>query len=163
MTISVRPVRKKDADDIIRLYRAFEAYLKSLGDKPALKFTKKAFLRDGFGADPAFIGWVAVQDKEIIGYLLGNFVYYVDKAQRVFFVADLFVDASYRRDGVGHLLMYHAAVYAKKRRADGMSWDVFKPNKTAFRFYRKLGGKKSDHLAVMFLEAGSFQRLARRG
>ena len=60
-----------------------------------------AYLRDGFGARPAFFGIVAEDQGTVVGYLLYHFGYDSDAAARTLHIADLYVDSGTRRRGAG--------------------------------------------------------------
>ena len=160
IAISVRLFRKADAVPVCRLFRQFNDYLKSLGGHPAYKFTPARFLKDGFGASPAFVGWVAVCDKKIIGYLIGHLGYETDIAARIFHIIDLYIDIKFRRHGAASSLINAAAIYARQHDVKAMFWTVKKSNANAIKFYKTLGGKKHMSLQSMWLGAGDIAILA---
>ena len=85
--------------------KEFGAYLISLGDTWAENFSEARFIEDGFGADPAFGGFIAEEAGQPLGYLLHTPTYDSDLACRVLFVIDLWVRPWTRRLGVGRKLM----------------------------------------------------------
>jgi Acetyltransferase (GNAT) family len=97
MDFIIRPAEAKGADGVGRLIEEFAAYLRALGDEAEVKFDARAYLRDGFGATPAFSGLVAQRGEEIIGYLLYHPGYDADYATRTLHVVDLYVRARARR------------------------------------------------------------------
>jgi GNAT superfamily N-acetyltransferase len=115
--------------------------------------TRERFLRDGFGADPAFAGLIAEADGAAQGYLLYHFGYDVDRAIRILHVADLWVEPSARRHGVGRALMAAAADLATKKGAPELIWAVFKPNRLASQFYERLGAEYFRELEFMHIAA----------
>src|SRR5262245_10291891 len=155
MSVQIRPAKIADADTIARMWREFAAYLRTLGDSDEQNFSAEIFRRDGFGSDPAFAGLIAEQDGAAAGYLLYYFGYDVDRAARVMFIADLWVDPKARRGGIGRALMRAAAARARERRAIELVWAVFAPNRLAVAFYEGLGAQFFRDLQFMHLPASA--------
>lgn len=155
MTVIVRPLTPADADAIVGMHDAFMAYLGELGDPDSgLKhFTVEHYLADGFGPDPVFAGYIAEDSGTACGYLLYCKGYNVDLAYRLFFVCDLWVQPGTRGKGIGRELVKRCAADCRTWGGEWLEWYVYRPNKMAFEFYRKVGGLESDALAVMTLKA----------
>ena len=155
MTITVRPLTPADADAVVGMHDAFMAYLGELGDPDSgLKhFTVERYLADGFGPDPVFAGYIAEDSGIACGYLLYCKGYNVDLAYRLFFVCDLWVQPGTRGKGIGRALVKRCAADCRTWGGEWLEWYVYRPNKMAFEFYRKVGGLESDALAVMTLKA----------
>lgn len=151
MTITVRPIRREDADSVVGMAQEFGAYLKSLGDSWEPKFTAAKYLEDGFGPKPAFGGFICEEAEKPLGYLLHAPNYDVDLACRSLMVIDLWVRPWTRRLGVGRKLMDAAAERARQDGAGYVFWSVYKPNVLARRFYDGIGGKSVDDLDFMTL------------
>ena len=151
MTVTVRPIRREDAESIVGMAHEFGAYLKSLGDPWEPKFTQELYLRDGFGPHPAFGGFICEEAEKPLGYLLHSPNYDVDLACRTLFVIDLWVRPWTRRLGVGRKLMDAAKEQAQRSGAGYLFWSVYKPNVLARRFYDGIGGKAVDDLDYMAL------------
>jgi GNAT superfamily N-acetyltransferase len=155
MTVTVRSLTPADAGAIVGMHDAFMAYLGELGDPDSgLKhFTVERYLADGFGPDPAFAGYIAEDGATPCGYLLYCKGYNVDLAYRLFFVCDLWVQPGTRGKGIGRELVKRCAADCRTWGGEWLEWYVYRPNKMAFEFYRKVGGLESDALAVMTLRA----------
>ena len=155
MTVTVRPLIPTDADAIVGMHDTFMAYLGELGDPDSgLKhFTVERYLADGFGPDPVFAGYIAEDSGTACGYLLYCKGYNVDLAYRLFFVCDLWVQPDTRGKGIGRELVKRCAADCRTWGGEWLEWYVYRPNKMAFEFYRKVGGLESDALAVMTLKA----------
>ncbi len=152
MTVTIRPIRREDAEAVVGMQREFGAYLISLGDHWGAVLTEERFVEDGFGADPAFFGFIAEEAEQPLGYLLYTPTYDADTAQRGIFVIDLWVRPWTRRLGVGRKLMGAAGDLAKQRGGDFLLWSVYKPNTLARQFYDKLGGQQTAELDWMTLK-----------
>ena len=68
--MKIRAGTPEDAPEIERLYLQSVAHLQSLGDTDAFLFSAEVYVRDGFGANPAFAGIVAEVEDHLVGYLL---------------------------------------------------------------------------------------------
>jgi ribosomal protein S18 acetylase RimI-like enzyme len=157
MTVTVRPLVESDADAVIAMNGAFVLYLQALGDidSQVQHFTKEKFLVDGFGADPAFAGYLAEDEGAPRGYLLYCKGYNVDLAHRLFFICDLWVQPEARGKGIARSLMVRCAADCRKWGGEWLEWYVYRPNKMAFDFYRKIGARESDGLAVMSIRSNA--------
>lgn len=152
MTVTIRPIRREDAESVTSMAHEFGAYLMSLGDHWEPKFTVERYLEDAFGANPAFHGYIAEEAEKPLGYLLYTPTYDTDTAQRGIFVIDLWVRPWTRRLGVGRKLMGAAADLAKQGGGDFLLWSVYKPNTLARKFYDGIGGKETADLDWMVLK-----------
>ena len=153
MSMSIRTITAADGEAVIRMWTDFARYLRELGDTDEQGFGLDAFLRDGFGTDPAFSGIIAERDGAAVGYLLYHFGYDVDRGARILFIVDLWVDTAARRGGVGRALMREAAARCRAKGGIDLAWAVFKPNKLAMAFYEGLGAEYVDTLSFMHIAA----------
>jgi GNAT superfamily N-acetyltransferase len=152
---TIRIATIADADAIGELAKEFQAYLRALGDQTQFEFTAEAYRRDGFGPHPAFAGLVAELDSEVVGYLLYHFGYDTDRAMRLMFVVDLYVQETKRRRGTGGSLMRAAARTCREAGGRELMWSVFIANKPAFQFYERLGAKYLQELKYMYWPVSS--------
>lgn len=147
----IRACTPQDAPEIERLYRQSVAHLQSLGDTDDFLFGAEVYLRDGFGANPAFAGLVAEAGEHLVGYLLYEMHYDTDAAARTLFIVDLAVDEAARRQGVGRALMAAAASLCRSLGGSELVWAVYNKNQLAFDFYLSLGAKAITELTLMYL------------
>jgi ribosomal protein S18 acetylase RimI-like enzyme len=54
-------------------------------------------------------------------------------------ILELYVEPSYRKQGIGELLMAKAEEYIRRKQCDVLRIEVFEPNTNAHRLYDKLG------------------------
>ena len=153
MTLKIRPALASDAQAVGALAQQFASYLRALGDTSDFNLTAESYLRDGFGARPAFLGLVAEDNGIVVGYLLYHFGYDSDAAARTFHVADLYVEAGTRRRGIGRALMAEAAGIAREAGANEMIWSVYNANRIAAGFYGKLGAQPITGIFFMKLRS----------
>ncbi len=153
---AIRPIRIADADAIQIMVAEFGAYLTALGDSWQHRFTAERYREDGFGPNPAFAGFIAeaqgAAKDAALGYILIAPYYDVDLAMRMEMIVDLWVRPQARRGGVGRRLMAKAGEYARDRGARALIWNVYKPNRPAYDFYRSLGAKDVADLDWMILD-----------
>jgi len=146
----IRAATRDDAEAIGELARQFADYLCGLGDPTDFQLNAETYLRDGFGANPAFCGLVAELNGKVAGYLLYHFGYDTDHARRIMHVCDLYVQESARRHGAGRMLMLAAANLCREAGGHELLWTVYKPNKLALAFYERLGAKYVKELEFMY-------------
>jgi ribosomal protein S18 acetylase RimI-like enzyme len=149
----IRECLASDAVAVDLLFQEFVAYLRSIGDESHYRFGAQQYLADGFGADPAFRGFVAEDASGLIGYVLYSRTYDGDYVRNLYII-DLYVQEASRGHGVGRMLM---AAVEKRAQAEGitrLSWAVHKNNASAIRFYEALGAQYSSHSHVMRLDLG---------
>ena len=151
--IRIRTITAADAEAVARMWSDFARYLRELGDTDEQNFGVEAFLRDGFGPDPAFSGIIAERDGGAVGYLLYHFGYDTDQAMRVLHIVDLWVDPAARRGGIGRALMREAAARCRAKGGQALVWAVFAPNRLAADFYTRLGAAFYTTLKFMHISA----------
>ena len=152
--IYIKPIRKIDINDLLRLETDFEAYLKQLSKKPRKPFSLKRqaerILKDGFGKNRAFQGFIARKGNEAVGYILYHTGYDPDEMQgRVLYIIDLFVTDRARGLGVGSRLMKAVAAECRKIGGIDIYFGVWLKNKSAIKFYKKLGADWAKEVPFM--------------
>lgn len=152
MEVIIRSAKPEDAESIGQLAKEFIEYLRSIGDHAEQKFDGAVYLRDGFGSNPAFSGIVAEQSGEVLGYLLYHMGYDVDYATRTLHVIDLYVSEDRRGQGIGQALMKQASEIGGVSGATQLFWAVYEPNKSAIRFYERLGARFTQNMLFMRLD-----------
>jgi GNAT superfamily N-acetyltransferase len=152
VTVTVRPAAVSDADAVAALAGEFSEFIHALGGTMTSEFSAEAYVRDGFGAHPAFFALVAEQDATVVGYMIYHYSYDVDTAARTLTISDLFVTESTRGQGAGKALMMGAKQVCRDNDIREMAWSVFKWNPSAHPFYERLGAKYVTDEDFMVLE-----------
>ncbi|MGI8556117.1 MAG: GNAT family N-acetyltransferase [Pyrinomonadaceae bacterium] len=152
MEFIIRQAQAEDAESIGQLAKEFIDYLRGLGDEAEQKFDAAIYLRDGFGANPAFSGIVAESGGEIFGYLLYHFGYDVDYAARTLQIVDLYVSEKRRGRGIGKELMKRAGEICCDSGGTQLFWAVYAPNTSAIKFYEKCGARFTQNMLFMRLD-----------
>ncbi len=155
--INVRPAESDDAEAVAQMARALSL---ADGGRPS-RFTAENFQQDGFGAKAAFHAMIAEYGGEIAGYAITCPGYDTDSATRGVYLADLYVDAAFRRRGVGRALVVGVAAHNRQHGAHWMFWSVLKRNRAARRFYKKLAVELKD-VVVCAAFGQSFDALAEK-
>ena len=142
--VCISPITKMDVPAVEKLRDEFEVYLQELSNKPREKQLKKErkarLLRDGFGKNRAFYGFVAKYGDRALGYAFYHFGYDPEEMQgRVIYVVDLFVTKKARGLGIGRQLMSRIADICKENGGKAVYFAAWRRNKTAIRFYKGLG------------------------
>jgi GNAT superfamily N-acetyltransferase len=163
MGVLVRAATAADAGAVGSLLEEFQTYLRGLGDHTDFKFDDRVYLRDGFGPRPAFAGFVAEADGQIVGYLLYHYGYDSDQGERLMYVLDLYVRQERRGLGAGRALMERAAATAHEAGARTLAWSVYAPNALAFAFYERLGARYESDLKLMSWRPAERERQHERG
>lgn len=133
MSVTIRQARKEDADRIIELIRDLAEYEKAL-DQVVL--TTEQIAVDGFADQPKFSCLVAEFDGLIVGMALTYPRYSTWKGAYTY-LEDLIVDANYRQQGIGTLLLKSVIEEAGQRQSARLEWQVLDWNEPAIAFYRK--------------------------
>ena len=157
--MKIRPAEKSDADLVISLYQQFDNYLRGLTPNVSLEerlFDAERYRADGFGDNPAFWGLVAADGDEAVGFLLYYFGYDSERASRTMHLLDLYVTKEHRGHGVGLAFMERVKAICIKSNVEEIAWSVYKPNRAAHEFYKRLGAKVDDDADYMFLEVEKF-------
>ena len=152
MRFSIRQAVREDANSVEGLEREFSNHLRSLGIPGESSFNAEAYLRDGFGPDPAFAGLVADTGSELLGYLLYHLGYEVEDAARILYVIDLYVRHDSRRLGVGRALMEEAVRVCRQLGGSQVCWSVYESNALAFGFYESIGASYTKDERFMRLD-----------
>lgn len=152
---SLRPARPDDGEAVAALCADLARHEGSM----APTMDAATFRRDGFGADPAFACLIAEQDGRPIGYALHLGDYDTDLMCHGTYLADLYVDNTARRRGIGRALMAAVAAITWRRGGRFMRWNVLGDNGPARAFYRRIGRERDENL-VCGVEGEALSRLA---
>jgi GNAT superfamily N-acetyltransferase len=152
--VSIIPITKKDVPGIERLRDEFEGYLQSLSNRPrethSTQERKARLLRDGFGKNRAFHGFVATRDGEALGYVFYHLGYDPDEMQgRIAYVIDLFVTRNSRGLGIGRRLMRKVARLCRRKGGKAIYFGAWRRNEGAIRFYKSLGAYRINDVPFM--------------
>ncbi len=141
MTINIRQAIKEDMEAVHALIRELALYENAAEQ---VSTTAETFAKDGFTDKPLFYVYVAEVANEstnnmpkIVGCALFFFAYSTWKG-KIVYLDDLVVTQSYRRQGIGELLLRAVWAFARKHEARQVRWHVLDWNEPAIKFYKKL-------------------------
>ncbi len=134
----IRPYRRSDARDLVRLVRALAAYERLDPPSPA---AARRLVRDvGRRIRVA----MAEVDGRPAGYAIYLFTYSSFLARPTLYLEDVFVLPEHRRRGLGKRFFDLLFREARREGCGRMEWAALRWNTPALRFYRKLGARPLD-------------------
>ncbi|MBV9646144.1 MAG: GNAT family N-acetyltransferase [Candidatus Eremiobacteraeota bacterium] len=145
LRIVVRPARREDAASIAALARELAA---SVQDPPP-RLTARSVAAALFSPSAWSECFVASKHGNVIGYILASRYFEAHTATRQLRIADLFVNASVRRAGIGRRLYAALSKRARTLHCQEIAWEVWSRNHSAFQFFAGLGAERNDDVALM--------------
>lgn len=145
----VRPAKARDIDaiahlweELVAFHHALDAELPPSTSRGALHYGRRILDRID---DPSACVLVAEVRHEVVGYALG---FVVDLMPEMFqqepsgFLADIYVAADYRRQGVGRALVEQMVGWFRDNHLSYWEWHVAALNPEAVAFWRAMGGRE---------------------
>lgn len=133
MSITLREAEAKDCPRLLELIQELALYEKAPQE---VTVSLEEFVEAGFGENPVWKSFVALDGDKIIGLALYYVRYSTWKGCRLY-LEDFLVTEAYRGKGVGKLLFERILKEAKERGFNGMNWQVLDWNQPAINFYNK--------------------------
>jgi GNAT superfamily N-acetyltransferase len=133
MNINIRRAKKEDCTRILELVKELARYEKAPN---AVTVTLEHFEQSGFGYRPVWWAFVAEVDGVVEGFALYYIRFSTWKGQRMY-LEDFYVREEQRGKGLGKLLFDRLIQEAKKRKMNGIQWQVLEWNDPAINFYKK--------------------------
>lgn len=127
--------------ELVAYHRALDPHLPVAAPDGARRYAQLLLQRLD---DPNTHAYVAESNGRPVGFVLGMIV---DLVPDIFaeepcgFLADIYVDAAYRRQGVGRRLVAAMVEGFKKRGVTYFDWQVASLNTEGLAFWRALGGR----------------------
>jgi diamine N-acetyltransferase len=140
-TLIVKPVTLADLPAIVEMlseFAVFEDYHRQV--RSTADNLEAAML----GPEPVLRGFVAYQDGEAAGMILGCDGYSTYAAKPTLVIEDLYVRANCRGGGVGHKLISALARHCTDHDYAELRWRVLTSNTPAVRFYASIGAAFSS-------------------
>ncbi len=131
----IRKAREEDMEPVLELIKELAVYEK---EPEAVIVTSEDLKRDGFGDDPLFYCYVAVEDGTIVGMALYYYRYSTWKG-RTLHLEDLVVKENQRGSGIGFALYSEIIKTGHDDNVQRIEWNVLNWNAPAIDFYRKSG------------------------
>jgi GNAT superfamily N-acetyltransferase len=158
MKINIRPGQKEDLPRVLELVKELAEFERAPHE---VTNTLGQMEEDGFGPQPIYGFFVAVQKEEIIGLSLYYWRYSTWKGKRLY-LEDIIVTEQQRGKGAGKLLFDRTMGKALEDNCTGMMWQVLEWNEAAINFYKKYGSKLDAEWVNCNLEADQIRELLKR-
>ena len=133
MNISIRKAVREDCARILSLVKELAVYERAPNE---VTVTLEHFEQSGFGSRPVWWAFVAEVDGEIQGFALFYIRFSTWKGQRMY-LEDFYVNEDFRGLGLGKLLFDRLIKEARRRKLNGIQWQVLEWNEPAINFYKK--------------------------
>jgi GNAT superfamily N-acetyltransferase len=133
MNINIRKAKREDCERILELVKELAKYERAAKE---VTVTQEHFTESGFGKKPVWWAIVAEVDGVIQGFALYYIRFSTWKGQRLY-LEDFVVTEEMRGKGLGKLLFDQVIEEARRRKLNGVSWQVLEWNETALNFYKK--------------------------
>ncbi|KAJ2547449.1 acetyltransferase [Coemansia sp. RSA 1933] len=145
--IRVRPATKHDVPVILGFINRLAEYEKAAPHE--VEATEDLLVQNLFGSHPYAHALLAYTEQDsVAGFALYFFNFSTWKGRPGLYLEDLFVDAEFRGQGVGKMLLGHLAAIAKERGCGRMEWVVLDWNEPAIGFYESLGAKQMNEWII---------------
>lgn len=133
-------IRKSKPEDMPAVWSLINELALFEREPDAVEITVEDLVRDGFGATPKFVCFVAVQQNAIVGMALGYPRYSTWKGPTLH-LEDLIITQKNRKQGIGLELFKNFMAYAASSGVKRVEWAVLDWNKSAIDFYKKQGAQ----------------------
>lgn len=133
MEIKIRKAVKEDCSRILELVKQLAAFERA---QKEVSVSLEHFELSGFGYKPIWWAFVIEVDGEVQGFALYYIRFSTWKGQRMY-LEDFYVTDDMRRKGLGKLLFEKLIQEAKRRKLNGIQWQVLEWNESAINFYKK--------------------------
>jgi GNAT superfamily N-acetyltransferase len=133
MNIYLRVAQKEDCPSLIELVNELALFEKAPEE---VTVSLQEFEDAGFGNNPVWKAFVAIDNDVIIGFALYYIRFSTWKGRRVY-LEDFIVTEEYRGKGIGKLLFERIIQETKELGYSGMVWQVLDWNEPAIKFYNK--------------------------
>lgn len=157
MSFTIRPGRRRDVPEILRLIRALAAYEKLSAEVVATAPQLRTTL---FGRKPAAEVLLARTGKRTVGFALFYQNYSTFLGKPGIYLEDLFVEPKLRGQGIGKALLAAVAKIAVRRNAGRFEWAVLDWNAPSIQFYKSFGARPLNDWTVYRLTGKELRRLA---
>lgn len=160
MSVAVRPARRGDEGEVLRLIHALAAF-EHMPD--AVQATEASLRRTLFSGDACVFAHLAEAGGRAVGLSLWFLNYSTWTGRPGLYLEDLFVDPDVRRKGVARAMFVALAREALDRGCARIDFAVLDWNTEAMRFYVTLGAKAASGWQPWRLESDALARLAAEG
>lgn len=155
--LRIRAATIADLDQILMFIRqkaVFDGFCEPLKVTPTA--LRQTLFTDSPLAEVAF----AEMDDNPVGFVLFSQTYSSFLAQPTLWIDDLFVQAEWRRQGIGTALLSYVAQTAQSRSCGRIEWTVATKNETGIQFYNQQGAQIREEVRLCRMTAQTIDRFA---
>jgi GNAT superfamily N-acetyltransferase len=153
-------IRAATPGDLAHIHRSLMDLARHINEAHKMKSTVADLRLALFGNDPVIEGVVAEVAGEYAGMCLFFPSYSTWHGRTGVYVQDIFVEPRFRGRGVGDRLLQHVASLARAKGGAYMRLAVDTENRSAMRFYTRLGLARSDTEQIHAAYGDAFNALA---
>jgi len=157
MQFEIVPARDEHVPVIVALIKELAVYEKLAHEFEA---TEAGVRKALFGSKPAAEAVLGFAGSEPAGFALFFQNFSTFKGRPGLYLEDLFVVPSWRRQGLGGLLLRHLAQIAVERGYGRMEWSVLDWNEMALSVYRGIGARVLEDWRICRLTGEALNRFA---
>lgn len=137
MNITIRVARREDCPRLMELVRELAEYEKAPQE---VTVTPEHFEEAGFGENPVWKAFVAVNTENDTETIIGFALYYIRystwKGSRLY-LEDIIITEKWRSKRIGSMLFDKLIAETQEKKLSGMTWQVLEWNKPAINFYKR--------------------------
>ena len=156
-TWRIRRATKKDVGQILAMTAAVSEH----EGQPPPGMTQSALLKFLLGRQALAEAFVAESGGRLIGHVISTKSLDMQSGTTFCWIADLYVEARWRRQKVGRALMAAIARLAEKEGSAHIQWLLSPDNRTAIAFYEKIGARR-DRGVAMFINVQGIRSLTEK-
>ena len=153
----IRPAKKNDA---ILIHR----YIKELAVAESFPFDITVTLHDIeknlLGPQATARAVICYHQNKPCGFAVFYFSFSTATGRKGLHIDDVYIEPAFQRKGYGKQVFSWLAKEAQKHQCARMEWWALKTNDPAIRFYRRMGARKLDEIAVFRLNSEEIERLS---
>lgn len=141
MEISVRKAVKSDCLSLVTMIKELATYHRH---PDSVKITEDVLIKDGFGDNPWYFSIIAETVIDGNTKPIGFVIYYRTYSTwhgKSFFMEDLYVYETFRKNQVGTKLLKEVAKHALSDGANKIVWNALEWNTGAHEFYKNAGAE----------------------
>lgn len=156
--IKIKKVESENIPQIIELLREFAEY-ENLSE--FVEITEERLEIALFGEGKTAEAIVVFDDETPIGYAVFYPNFSTFRGQCGFYLEDIYITKSFRKKGVGEMMLKFIAKLGKERGFERIDFLVLEWNEPAVKFYKKLGAVRDKEERHFKFTDEAFQKLAR--
>jgi len=138
MTVTVTAAQSPDTPAIATLMREMDAFYGEPTDEPTE--AKMHQITSVLFSEPPLAYAILARDGErVIGFAAYSFLWPAVSSTKSLYLKELYVSASYRKRGIGRLLMAEILRTAVDNECSRVEWTTDETNTSARQFYARLG------------------------